>query len=50
MSGLTVNKVIDIAMAEVGYIEKKSNANLDDKTANRYNNRDCRLGLYTPRR
>jgi hypothetical protein len=34
MSELTVNKVVDIAMAEVGYIEKKSNANLDDKTAN----------------
>lgn len=27
-------KVIDIALAEVGYLEKASNANLDDKTAN----------------
>lgn len=32
-------KVIDIAMAEVGYLEKKSNSNLDSKTANAgYNN------------
>jgi hypothetical protein len=30
----TVNKVIDIALAEVGYLEKRTNANLDDKTAN----------------
>lgn len=28
------NKVIAIAEAEVGYLEKKSNSNLDDKTAN----------------
>lgn len=27
-------KVIDIALAEVGYLEKASNSNLDDKTAN----------------
>ncbi len=27
-------KLIDIALAEVGYLEKKSNADLDDKTAN----------------
>lgn len=27
-------KVIDIALAEVGYLEKTSNADLDDKTAN----------------
>ena len=27
-------KVIDIALAEVGYLEKASNKNLDDKTAN----------------
>ena len=27
-------KVIDIALAEVGYLEKKSNSQLDDKTAN----------------
>lgn len=30
----TVNKVIDIALAEVGYLEKKSNKSLDSKTAN----------------
>lgn len=28
------NKVIDIALAEVGYLEKKSNRSLDSKTAN----------------
>jgi hypothetical protein len=28
------NKVIEVALAEVGYLEKKSNSNLDDKTAN----------------
>ena len=27
-------KVISIALAEVGYLEKASNADLDDKTAN----------------
>lgn len=27
-------KVIDVALAEVGYLEKKSNSQLDDKTAN----------------
>lgn len=29
-----IDKVISIALAEEGYLEKKSNANLDDKTAN----------------
>lgn len=29
-----LNKVIQVALAEVGYLEKKSNASLDDKTAN----------------
>ena len=29
-----VNKVIEIALAEVGYLEKKSNSQLDSKTAN----------------
>lgn len=29
-----VDKVINMAINEVGYIEKKNNANLDDKTAN----------------
>lgn len=33
------SKVIDIALNEVGYLEKKSNSNLDSKTANAgYNN------------
>ena len=35
----TVDKVISIALAEVGYLEKKSNSQLDNKTANAgYNN------------
>ena len=29
-----IQKVINIAKAEVGYLEKKSNSKLDDKTAN----------------
>lgn len=29
-----INKMIAIAKAEIGYLEKKSNANLDDKTKN----------------
>lgn len=29
-----VNKLLSLAAAEVGYLEKKSNADLDDKTAN----------------
>lgn len=29
-----INKMISIAQAEVGYLEKASNSNLDDKTAN----------------
>lgn len=32
--GYDPKKVIAVARAEVGYLEKKSNANLDDKTAN----------------
>lgn len=31
-------KVVDIALAEVGYLEKKTNSELDDKTANAGNN------------
>lgn len=31
---MVVDKVLTIAKAEVGYLEKKSNSNLDDKTAN----------------
>lgn len=30
----TVNKLLQIALGEVGYLEKKSNSNLDSKTAN----------------
>lgn len=30
--GNYASKVISVMMAEVGYIEKKSNAQLDDKT------------------
>ena len=33
-SSTDVNKVLRIAEAEVGYCEKRSNSNLDDKTAN----------------
>lgn len=29
-----VNKVVDVAWAEIGYLEKKSNSQLDSKTAN----------------
>lgn len=29
-----INKVVDIALGEVGYLEKKSNFNLDSKTSN----------------
>lgn len=37
--GYTASKVIKIAEAEVGYLEKRSNSNLDSKTANAgYNN------------
>jgi hypothetical protein len=32
--GYTVEKLLDIARKEIGYIEKETNANLDDKTAN----------------
>ena len=32
--GYNRQKVIDLALCEVGYLEKKSNAQLDDKTAN----------------
>ena len=30
----TVDKVLNIAEAEVGYLEKKTNADLDSKTKN----------------
>ena len=36
---LTVENLLKIAEAEVGYLEKKTNSNLNDKTANAgYNN------------
>lgn len=39
MAKCYASKVIDIALAEVGYLEKKTNANLSSKTANAgYNN------------
>lgn len=39
MAKCYASKVIEIALGEVGYLEKKSNKNLDDKTANAgYNN------------
>lgn len=48
-----MNKVIQVALQEVGYLEKKDNSNLDSKTANAgYNNwtkyaRDLdKLGVY----
>lgn len=34
MTTKAINAVINIALAEVGYLEKATNANLDDKTAN----------------
>ena len=36
--GDAINKVLSIANAEIGYLEKKSNAYLDDKTKNAGNN------------
>ena len=30
-----INKVLSIANAEIGYLEKKTNAYLDDKTKNK---------------
>lgn len=34
MIAKAINAIINIALAEVGYLEKATNANLDDKTAN----------------
>ena len=39
-----VEKVINIALAEVGYLEKKSNSNLYDKTANAGSNNYTKYG------
>ena len=37
--GYTASKLVAIARAEIGYLEKKTNANLDSKTDNSgYNN------------
>ena len=38
MAKCTANEIIRIALEEIGYLEKKSNANLDSKTANAGNN------------
>ena len=40
----TVDKVIKIALAEVGYLEKKSNSNLYNKTANAGSNNYTKYG------
>ena len=40
----TADKVIAIALAEVGYLEKKSNSNLYDKTANAGSNNYTKYG------
>lgn len=40
----TVDKVINIALAEVGYLEKKSNSQLDSKTANAGSNNYTKYG------
>ena len=51
------NKVIQIAEAEIGYLEKKTNAKLDDKTANAGNKNYTKyardldaLGFYNGRK
>ena len=48
--GYDRQKVIDVALAEVGYLEKKSNSQLDDKTANagdkNYNKYSRDLAVY----
>lgn len=48
--GYDRQKVINIALAEVGYLEKKSNSQLDDKTANagskNYNKYSRDLAVY----
>ena len=36
--GYTASDVIKVAKAELGYYEKASNSNLDDKTANKGSN------------
>lgn len=42
----TVDKLLDVAMAEVGYLEKKSNKNLNSKTANAGSNNYTKYGAY----
>lgn len=42
----TVDKVINVARAEVGYLEKKSNAWLNSKTKNAGNNNYTKYGKY----
>lgn len=41
-----VNKVIRVAEAEIGYLEKRSNKNLDDKTANAGSANYTKYGAY----
>ena len=41
-----VDKLLSIALAEEGYCEKKSNSNLDDKTANAGNGNYTKYELY----
>lgn len=41
-----IQKVIDVALVEVGYLEKKSNSNLDSKTANAGSNNYTKYGKW----
>ena len=41
-----INKFLEIALGEVGYLEKKSNSNLDDKTANAGSNNYTKYGAW----
>lgn len=42
----TVNKVLNVAKGEVGYLEKKSNKYLNDKTKNAGSNNYTKYGAY----
>ncbi|MGM9551514.1 MAG: peptidoglycan-binding protein [Clostridia bacterium] len=44
--GLDVNKVINVASNEIGYLEKASNKNLDNKTANAGSANYTKYGAY----
>lgn len=43
---MSVKRMLEIALAEVGYLEKKSNACLDDKTANAGSNNYTKYGAW----